>query len=107
MMFPKLSLLATSLMVYTQTLAVANYPAPPPNTANQCCAFVSTSSNIVISTLATLLGASLTGVLNNIGFGCTAINILSNECSATAVNCDSTQIGTGGLINIGCIPITI
>ncbi|KAJ7227014.1 hypothetical protein GGX14DRAFT_627832 [Mycena pura] len=101
-MLSKLSLLATSLLV---TVAVANYPPAPPGTINQCCATVGSKSNPVIAELAALLGVDISGILSNLGVGCTPITVLGNTCSNTAVNCNADQLGHG-LINIGCVPIT-
>ncbi|KAJ7205400.1 hypothetical protein GGX14DRAFT_397542 [Mycena pura] len=122
MMFSKLSILATSLMV---TLAVANYPAPPTGTTNQCCSYVATSIlDAIVVAIAPLIGVNPLTLLSNIGVGCTNINILSNQwydsahpvavlpaddilCSSnTAVNCQTVQQGSPPLISSGCVPIT-
>ncbi|KAJ7205406.1 hypothetical protein GGX14DRAFT_568744 [Mycena pura] len=122
-MFPKLSLLVTSLMV---ALAVAKYPPAPLGTVNLCCSIVATSSNVIISTLANLFGVSLSGlgVTGNIGFNCCPINDLGNQwydsahpvavlpaddllCSSnTAVNCDASPLDPRGLFYGGCVPIS-
>ncbi|KAJ7195697.1 fungal hydrophobin [Mycena pura] len=125
-MFSKVVVLATTLLA---TLAVA-YPggghggghggAPPPSpppapppaappaapgTSNLCCQSSLAPSDPVVSSLAAELGVDLTGVLGNVGLGCTLLSVVGNTCSTTTVNCDSTQYG--GLINIGCVPITV
>ncbi|KAJ7214962.1 hydrophobin-3 [Mycena pura] len=102
-MFSKLSLLATSLLV---TLAVANYPPPPAGTANQCCGTVANNKNPVVTAVAAAVGVDLSGILGNIGVNCNPITVLGNTCSQTAVNCNANQLGKG-LINVGCVPITI
>ncbi|KAJ7208561.1 fungal hydrophobin [Mycena pura] len=104
-MFSKLSLVVASLLV---TLAAANYPAPPPGTADQCCETVGDKSNPIVQTFAALAGVDLSGVLSNleIGVDCSPITVLGNVCSSTAVNCPANQPGSPALININCIPIT-
>ncbi|KAJ7205407.1 hypothetical protein GGX14DRAFT_568745 [Mycena pura] len=122
-MFPKLSssLLATSLMV---PLAVANYPAPPPGTVNLCCTYVTSNTDSLMQSIASLYDVNLFGVPNNIGFDCTPINILGNQwydsahpvavlpaddilCSSnTAVNCDLFPLDPRGLFYGGCVPIS-
>ncbi|KAJ7194393.1 hydrophobin-3 [Mycena pura] len=104
-MFSKLPLIATAFLA-TLAVAIPNAPPPPPGTTNLCCSTVGTNANPVISTLAALLGVSLTDVLGNIGVGCTVLTVLGNTCSSTTVNCNSNQLG-GGLINVGCVPITV
>ncbi|KAJ7211581.1 fungal hydrophobin [Mycena pura] len=104
-MFFKLPLLATAFLA-TLAAAAPTASPPAPGTTNLCCSTVGTNANPVISTLAALLGVSLTGILGNIGVGCTVLTVLGNTCSNTAVNCDSSQLGSG-LINVGCVPITL
>lgn len=92
-MFPKLSLLATSLMVVSclvqrgtaatadimlQTLAVANYPPPPSGTTNQCCKTVGTNTNPVISAVAALIGVDISDIVGDLSVGCTVITVLGN-----------------------------
>ncbi|KAJ7187611.1 hypothetical protein GGX14DRAFT_580933 [Mycena pura] len=119
-MFPKLSLLATSLMV---TLAVANYPAPPPGTQNLCCSFVATNTNPVMQIIAGLIPADISSAPNLLAVDCTVIDVFGDDwydsahvvsilpanvilCSSNvAVNCQAfNQIG--GIISDGCIPIS-
>ncbi|KAJ7190290.1 fungal hydrophobin [Mycena pura] len=114
-MFFKLPLLATAILA-TLAAAAPNAPPPPPGTnslccalpgtTNLCCSTVGTNSDPVISEFAAGLGVSLTNVLGNIGIGCTVLTVVGNTCSNTAVNCDSNQLGFG-LINVGCVPITL
>ncbi|KAJ7196624.1 fungal hydrophobin [Mycena pura] len=104
-MFSKLPLLATAILA-TLAVAAPNAPPPPPGTTNQCCSTVGTNKNPVVSAVAALLGVDISDVLGNIGVGCTVITALGNTCSNTAVNCDSDQLGRG-LINVGCVPITL
>ncbi|KAJ7198120.1 hypothetical protein GGX14DRAFT_573676 [Mycena pura] len=86
-----------------------NAPSPPPpGTTDLCCSTVGTNSNPTISALAKLLGVDISDVLGNIGVGCTVLTDLGNTCSTgnTAVNCDSNPLGDG-LIDVGCVPITL
>ncbi|KAJ7199774.1 hypothetical protein GGX14DRAFT_467348 [Mycena pura] len=126
-MFFKLPLLATAFLAVSylaqvgvaatdlvhlpcRPLLLSAAPAaspPPPGTTNLCCSTVDTRANPVILKLASLLGVVLTDDFGNIGVGCTVLTVLKNTCSnGTAVNCHSSQLG-GGLINVGCVPITL
>ncbi|KAJ7195694.1 fungal hydrophobin [Mycena pura] len=103
-MFPKVAVFATALLA-TLAVAAPNPPPAAPGTTNVCCTSVLTQSDPLTGLLTSLLGLNLEGILGSIGLGCTLLSVLGNTCSNTAVNCQSTQVG--GLINIGCIPITL
>ncbi|KAJ7199772.1 fungal hydrophobin [Mycena pura] len=105
-MFFKLPLLATAAFLATLAAAAPTSSPPAPGTTNQCCSTVGTNANPVVSAVAALLGVNISDILGNIGVGCTVITALGNTCSNTAVNCDSSQLGNG-LINVGCVPITL
>ncbi|KAJ7195695.1 fungal hydrophobin [Mycena pura] len=105
-MFPKVAVFATALLATLAVAAPGGSPPPAaPGTTNVCCTSVLTQSDPLTTLLTGLLGINLDGILGSVGLGCTLLSVLGNTCSNTAVNCQSTQVG--GLINIGCIPITL
>ncbi|KAJ7746174.1 hydrophobin 2 [Mycena maculata] len=106
-MFPKLSLVVTSVLI---TLAAASpWTTPPvtPPTSNQCCTSVEPASSGAASLVAALLGLDLSGLLVDVGLSCSPITVLGNNCGGTTVTCDAPDEEWGGLISINCIPITL
>ncbi|KAJ7208586.1 hypothetical protein GGX14DRAFT_566803 [Mycena pura] len=107
-MFSKLSLIAASLLV---TLAAAAPPPPPLGTQNLCCIVVANKSNPVVQGIAVGASVDLSMIPSDMMLGaeCTLLTVLGNTCSNTPVNCDSNQLGAqpAGLINLGCVPITL
>jgi len=75
----------------------------------QCCDSTISSTSAEAGILAGLLGIVLGPLTGLLGLTCSPINVIGvgsgNACSANAVCCDNTQ--AGGLIGIGCIPITL
>ncbi|KAI0635193.1 fungal hydrophobin [Trametes polyzona] len=77
--------------------------------AIQCCNSVtetnSASGNLLLGLLGIVLG-DITGLL---GLNCSPINVIGigsgNACSANTVCCSNNNVG--GLISIGCLPITL
>nr|AAY97884.1 hydrophobin 1 [Phlebiopsis gigantea]ACM89291.1 hydrophobin [Phlebiopsis gigantea] len=75
----------------------------------QCCdstiTSTSASSNILLGLLGVVVG-DLTGL---VGLNCSPLSIIGigsgNACTASPVCCSNTQVG--GLIGVGCIPITL
>ncbi|KAJ7916162.1 fungal hydrophobin [Mycena leptocephala] len=102
-MFSKLSVVVTSVLI-TFAAAIPTYP-PPSSTGPQCCQSVESSSNTGVASLLGLLGVIVNGVNVPIGLNCSPITIAGNNCGGQTVNCNSAA--AGGLINIGCVPITL
>ncbi|PIL27536.1 hypothetical protein GSI_10687 [Ganoderma sinense ZZ0214-1] len=77
--------------------------------SQQCCnstvAANSASANLILGLLGIVLG-DLTGL---IGLDCSPISVIGvgtgNACSAQAVCCTNNNVG--GLISVGCVPITL
>ncbi|EMD41208.1 hypothetical protein CERSUDRAFT_109835 [Gelatoporia subvermispora B] len=96
------------------TLAAAT-PAPWGSSGSSssgtdlCCESVGApSTNSGIASLLGLLGVVLQDIDVVVGVGCSPITVIgvgSGDCSSTTVNCGSTQVG--GLVGIGCVPITL
>ncbi|KAJ3863228.1 hydrophobin 2 [Lentinula novae-zelandiae] len=96
------------------TLAVAT-PAPRGEPASscstgdlQCCNTVEPASSPSASELLGLLGIVVQGVNVLVGLTCSPITVIGLEnggCSAQAVCCNDNS--NGGLISIGCLPVTL
>ncbi|KIP08222.1 hydrophobin [Phlebiopsis gigantea 11061_1 CR5-6] len=79
----------------------------------QCCqstvSTTSTNGQDLLGTLEGLLGVVLGDVTGLLGLGCSPISVVGvgsgNACTASPVCCSNNAVG--GLINIGCIPITL
>jgi len=74
----------------------------------QCCESVESASNPVAKTLLGLLGIVLSDLDILVGITCSPINILGlglGECWEKPVCCENNDFG--GLISIGCSPISI
>ncbi|KAJ7364713.1 fungal hydrophobin [Mycena albidolilacea] len=106
-MFPKLSLVVTSVLVTLAAASPTNTPPVTPPSSPQCCSSVQSSSSNVVSVLAALLGLDLSGLNVPIGLSCSPITVIGNNCGGTTVNCDAPQKEWGGLIAINCLPITL
>ncbi|OCH87293.1 fungal hydrophobin [Obba rivulosa] len=74
-----------------------------------CCETTTTPADSqAVTTLLGLLGVVLSDINVLVGIDCSPITVVgvgSGDCSSTSVSCSSTQVG--GLIGIGCIPITL
>ncbi|RDX40519.1 hypothetical protein K466DRAFT_583137 [Polyporus arcularius HHB13444] len=103
-------------MVFSRALILAALPLLAVATAIQgradalitsCCSTVGSSSDPAIASQLGLLGIVLDGVL--VGLDCTPITIVvgtgTTTCSGTTVTC--TDNSDGGLVQIGCVPITL
>ncbi|GJF00060.1 fungal hydrophobin [Phanerochaete sordida] len=117
MKFAAVALLALPfLAVATPT---PNNP-PPPTTSSapasscdtgsvQCCDSTVDSNSAQANALLGLLGIVLGDITGLIGLSCSPISVIGvgtgSACSSNAVCCSNTQVG--GLIGIGCVPITL
>ncbi|KAJ4470030.1 hydrophobin 2 [Lentinula edodes] len=96
------------------TLAVAT-PAPRGEPASscstgdlQCCNSIQSSTDPSVAGILSLLGIVIQGVDILVGLTCSPITIIgleNDECSAQAVCCEDNS--NGGLISIGCLPVTL
>ncbi|KAJ4466320.1 hydrophobin 2 [Lentinula aciculospora] len=95
------------------TLAVAtptprNEPASSCSTGPvQCCESVQSASSNPVAIILALLGIVVQDVNANVGVTCSPITVIgtSSSCSAQAVCCEDNS--HGGLISIGCAPVTL
>ncbi|KAI0065201.1 fungal hydrophobin [Artomyces pyxidatus] len=75
----------------------------------QCCNTVEPASAPSVAALLGLLGVVLQGVDVLVGLTCTPISVIGvitgNSCTAQTVCCQNNNFG--GLINIGCTPISL
>ncbi|KAJ3794693.1 hydrophobin 2 [Lentinula aff. detonsa] len=96
------------------TLAAAT-PAPRGEPASscstgpiQCCNTVQPASSAGAAALLGLLGIVLQDVNVLVGITCSPISVIGisgNSCSAQAVCCQDNS--NGGLISLGCVPVTL
>ncbi|KAI0674335.1 fungal hydrophobin-domain-containing protein [Trametes maxima] len=101
----------------TTTITVtAQPPAPTGGSGStcstgpvQCCNSVTSSSDASVSGLLGLLGVVLGGVESLVGLGCSPISVVGvgsgNACSSNVVCCQNNAVG--GLISVGCLPISL
>ncbi|KAJ7430349.1 hydrophobin [Mycena galericulata] len=106
-MFSKLSVVVTSVLITLAAAAPWTTPPVTPPTSNQCCDSVVSSSSSAASLVAALLGLDLTGLNVPVGLSCSPITVLGNNCGGTTVTCDAPSSGSGALIAINCLPITL
>ncbi|KAJ3769205.1 hydrophobin 2 [Lentinula raphanica] len=74
----------------------------------QCCNTVQSAQSAGISTILGLLGVVLQDLDVLVGVTCSPITVIgasSSSCSAQAVCCEDNS--HGGLISVGCIPVTL
>ncbi|KAI1791616.1 fungal hydrophobin [Ganoderma leucocontextum] len=75
----------------------------------QCCNQVEDSQSVAGSTLLSVLGIDLQDVTGQIGLGCSPLSVVgvgaSDACSASPVCCQNNNVG--GLVSIGCVPISL
>ncbi|RDX47330.1 fungal hydrophobin [Lentinus brumalis] len=75
----------------------------------QCCNSVESSHSAAGSALLSVLGIDLQGVTAQLGLGCSPISAIGlgsgNACASQAVCCQNNNVG--GLISIGCAPISL
>ncbi|KAH9849345.1 fungal hydrophobin-domain-containing protein [Lenzites betulinus] len=75
----------------------------------QCCNSVHSSSSDSSKLIISLLALDVKDVVGDIGLGCSPINVVGvssgNACSTNTVCCQNNSVG--GLINIGCVPVSL
>ncbi|KAF9269335.1 fungal hydrophobin [Marasmius fiardii PR-910] len=74
----------------------------------QCCQQVQSASSSSAAAILGLLGIILQDTNVLVGLNCSPITVIgggNGACSGTTVTC--TDNSHGGLINIGCVPVTI
>ncbi|KDQ60463.1 hypothetical protein JAAARDRAFT_153118 [Jaapia argillacea MUCL 33604] len=74
-----------------------------------CCNSVQSSTSESVTELAGLLGIVLPTIEGLVGLGCSPLSVIGvgngGACTASPVCCENNQFG--GLISLGCIPITL
>ncbi|KAF9254742.1 fungal hydrophobin [Marasmius fiardii PR-910] len=74
----------------------------------QCCQTVTTASDPSAAHVIAVLGIVVQDVNALVGLNCSPITVVgggNGACSGTTVTCTDTS--HGGLIDIGCVPVTI
>ncbi|EMD41209.1 hypothetical protein CERSUDRAFT_78901 [Gelatoporia subvermispora B] len=97
----------TAFTALLATLAAATPLALASSDA--CCATVGKASDSAVSKALGLLGVVIQDITAIVGVNCSPITVVGvgsgSACSETAVSCESSE--HGGLVQIGCIPITL
>ncbi|GJF00058.1 fungal hydrophobin [Phanerochaete sordida] len=109
MKFAVATLLALPLLAVATPLEVRQSAGSCSTGSVQCCDSTVSSTSAEGNLLAGLLGIVLGDITGLIGLTCSPISVVGvgsgSECSANVVCCSNTQVG--GLIGIGCLPITL
>ncbi|KAI0669388.1 fungal hydrophobin, partial [Trametes maxima] len=75
----------------------------------QCCESISKADSAAASKVLGLLGVVVQDVNAIVGLNCSPISVVGvgsgNACSANTVCCENNSFG--GLISIGCLPVTL
>ncbi|KAI0737160.1 hydrophobin [Daedaleopsis nitida] len=104
-MFAKSTVLSALAILVAATTAWAQCTT---GTA-QCCQSTSTADSAAVAPILDALGIVVQDVNALIGLNCSPIGVVgvgsNNNCDAEAVCCDSNSLG--GLIGIGCAPISL
>ncbi|KAI0330322.1 fungal hydrophobin [Cubamyces sp. BRFM 1775] len=106
-----LSILAAAMPGGSPTSAPASTPTGSSCSTGpvQCCNSVESSNSAAASLLLGLLGIVLGDITGLIGLDCSPINVVGvgsgNACSSNVVCCTNNNVG--GLISIGCLPISL
>ncbi|KAI0764930.1 fungal hydrophobin-domain-containing protein [Fomes fomentarius] len=103
----------TPVTTPTKTVTVTA-PASTPTSGScstgpvQCCTSTESASSPSGTALLGLLGIVVQGVDVLLGLGCSPISVIGvggSTCSSNVVCCQNNAVG--GLISIGCVPITL
>ncbi|RDX49785.1 fungal hydrophobin [Lentinus brumalis] len=104
-------------MVFSRALILAALPllavataiqgrGGEPSSGATCCSTFGESSDPAIASQLGLLGIILSGLNVLVGLDCSPITVIGGSgCSGTTVTC--TDNSKGGLVDIGCVPITL
>ncbi|KDQ57018.1 hypothetical protein JAAARDRAFT_131186 [Jaapia argillacea MUCL 33604] len=112
-MFAKINK-ALAVSTAVAILAVANpVPTEPASSCNtgpiQCCNTVESASSSAAGLVLGLLGIVLEDLTVLVGLTCSPITVIGvgsgSSCSANPVCCSDNSYG--GLISIGCVPVTL
>ncbi|KAF8919519.1 fungal hydrophobin-domain-containing protein [Mucidula mucida] len=74
----------------------------------QCCDTVTTASDPAASSILSSIGVVVQDISALVGLTCSPITVIGvggGECSASPVCCEDNS--HGGLISIGCVPVTL
>ncbi|KAI0668309.1 fungal hydrophobin-domain-containing protein [Trametes maxima] len=75
----------------------------------QCCNTIQSSDSDAGATILSLIGAALGDVTAQIGLGCTPVSAIGvgagNACNANPVCCENNNVG--GLVSVGCVPVSL
>ncbi|OCH87272.1 fungal hydrophobin [Obba rivulosa] len=77
--------------------------------SDACCQSVGAANSVSIANILAGLGVVVQDVTAIVGVDCSPITVIGvgsgNACSGTTVSCSSNELN--GLVQIGCIPVTL
>ncbi|RDX40515.1 fungal hydrophobin [Lentinus brumalis] len=100
------ALILAALPLLAVATAIQGRGGAPSSGATCCSTFGESSDPAIVSQLG-LLGIILSGLDVLVGIDCSPITVIGagGSCSGTTVTC--TDNSKGGLVEIGCLPITL
>ncbi|OJT05431.1 Fruiting body protein SC3 [Trametes pubescens] len=108
-MFAKLFTVASLAILAAATPTPGGEPVSSCSTGPvQCCNSVQSASSPAAAGILALLGIVVQDVTAEVGLTCSPITVIgagTSSCSANAVCCQDNS--HGGLISIGCLPVTL
>ncbi|RDX49772.1 fungal hydrophobin [Lentinus brumalis] len=106
MVFARALILAALPLLAVATAIQGRNDSPPPSSTDLCCKATGTASDPAIAKQLGLLGIVVQDVNALIGVNCSPITVIgSSSCSTTTVTC--TDNSHGGLVALGCVPVTL
>ncbi|TFK91052.1 fungal hydrophobin [Polyporus arcularius HHB13444] len=106
MVFARALILAALPLLAVATAIQGRNDSPPPSSTDLCCDSTGTASDPAVAKELSILGIVVQDVNALIGVDCSPITVIgSSGCSATTVTC--TDNSHGGLVALGCVPITL
>lgn len=109
MKFTTATILALPLLAVATPLEVRQAAGQCDTGSIQCCNKTVDSQSAEANVLLGLLGVVLGPITGLLGLDCSPINVVGvgsgSACTASPVCCSNNAVG--GLINIGCLPITL
>ncbi|RDX48976.1 fungal hydrophobin [Lentinus brumalis] len=100
------ALILAALPLLAVATAIQGRGGSPPASGNECCKTLTTASDPAAAGIIALLGIVVQDLTVGVGLNCSPITVIGNSgCSDTTVTC--TDNSHGGLISIGCVPVTL
>ncbi|EMD41254.1 hypothetical protein CERSUDRAFT_89831 [Gelatoporia subvermispora B] len=103
------SILTTLTALATLAAATPMPGGSQPSSGDACCESVGQADSDAIASILKGLGVVVQDVTAIVGVNCSPITVVGvgsgSACSSTTVSCSSNELG--GLVQIGCVPVTL